>query len=152
MRLAFSITVCRLVPPGSLVGVLRAARVEALGAALEFDGPAARSLGLNAALAALNRRLLRPGTLGRGAGRLGAPGGGVRPLGAEVLVELNSESCTRRPASRAWAIIRRARRAHHHSSDREHRVQRRQAGRTSHSDRASRSHRAQEGEMAADVR
>jgi hypothetical protein len=67
-------------------------------------------------------------------------------LGANVVVELNSESRTRRPAARAWAIIRRARRAHQRSSDREHRNQRRQA------DRTSRSHQAQQREMVADTR
>jgi len=33
-------------------------------------------------------------------------------LGANVVVELNSESRARRPTTRAWAIIRRAERAH----------------------------------------
>jgi hypothetical protein len=73
-------------------------------------------------------------------------------LGAAVVVELNSESRTRRPATRAWAIIRRAQRAHQRSSDREHRSQRRQADRTSRTDRASRSNEAQERGMVADAR
>ena len=55
-------------------------------------------------------------------------------MGAEVVVELNSESRTRRPTTRAWAIIRRAQRAHQHASDRQQRDERRQA------DRAGRSH------------
>jgi WhiB family redox-sensing transcriptional regulator len=70
-------------------------------------------------------------------------------LGANVVVELNSESRTRQPATRAWAIIRRAQRAHRRTSDREDRSQRRQADR---SDRTSRSHHAQERGMVADAR
>ena len=35
-------------------------------------------------------------------------------LGANVVVELNSESHARQPTTRAWAIIRRAERAHRH--------------------------------------
>ena len=57
-------------------------------------------------------------------------------LGAAVVVELNSESRTRRPTSRAWAIIRRAERAHRRQVDRRHRGERRQA------DRVDRPHRA----------
>jgi hypothetical protein len=60
-------------------------------------------------------------------------------LGAEVVVELNSESRTRRPTTRAWAIIRRAQRAHHRASDRQHRGERRQLDRTSRTDRTGRS-------------
>jgi hypothetical protein len=73
-------------------------------------------------------------------------------LGAEVVVELNSESRTRRPATRAWSIIRRAQRAHRRTSDREHRSQRRQADRSGRSDRTSRSHHAQEQGLVADAR
>jgi hypothetical protein len=40
-------------------------------------------------------------------------------LGANVVVELNSESRARQPTSRAWAIIRRADRAYRHPSDRQ---------------------------------
>jgi len=60
-------------------------------------------------------------------------------LGAEVVVELNSESRTRRPTTRAWAIIRRAQRAHQRSSDRQHRGERRHADWASRSDRTGRS-------------
>jgi WhiB family transcriptional regulator, redox-sensing transcriptional regulator len=60
-------------------------------------------------------------------------------LGAEVVVELNSESRTRRPTTRAWAIIRRAHRAHQRASDRQHRGQRRQLDRTSRTERTGRS-------------
>jgi len=60
-------------------------------------------------------------------------------LGANVVVELHSESHARRPTSRAWAIIRRAQRAHRNPSDRQGRGERRQADRTSRGDRTSRS-------------
>jgi hypothetical protein len=75
-------------------------------------------------------------------------------LGAEVVVELNSESRTRRPTTRAWAIIRRAQRAHRHSSDsdRQGRGERRQADRATRSDRTSRSRQPQERGMVADAR
>jgi hypothetical protein len=60
-------------------------------------------------------------------------------LGAEVVVELNSESRTRRPTTRAWAIIRRAERAHQRTGDRQHRSERRQLDRASRTDRTDRS-------------
>jgi len=60
-------------------------------------------------------------------------------LGAEVVVELNSESRTRRPTTRAWAIIRRAQRAHRRTSDRQQRGERRQVDRAGRTDRTSRS-------------
>jgi hypothetical protein len=60
-------------------------------------------------------------------------------LGAEVVVELNSESRTRRPTTRAWAIIRRAHRAHQRASDRQQRGERRHADRASRTDRTGRS-------------
>jgi len=108
---------------------------------------------LDGAFVALNRRLLPARE--RPAGELAA---WVRreeeyaTLGASVVVELNSESRTRRPATRAWAIIRRARRAHHRRGDREHRSQRREADRSGRTDRTSRSHQAQERGMVADAR
>jgi WhiB family redox-sensing transcriptional regulator len=73
-------------------------------------------------------------------------------LGANVVVELNSESRARQPTTRAWAIIRRADRAHRHTSDRQGRGERRQADRTTRSDRTSRSHRPEERGMIADAR
>jgi WhiB family transcriptional regulator, redox-sensing transcriptional regulator len=74
-------------------------------------------------------------------------------LGAEVVVELNSESRTRRPTTRAWAIIRRAQRAHQRSSDRQHRGEGRHADRASRTDRTSRPHaQVQEREVLADSR
>jgi WhiB family redox-sensing transcriptional regulator len=60
-------------------------------------------------------------------------------LGAEVVVELNSESRTRRPTTRAWAIIRRGQRAHQRTSDRQHRGERRQTDRASRTNRTGRS-------------
>jgi WhiB family redox-sensing transcriptional regulator len=73
-------------------------------------------------------------------------------LGAAVVVELNSESRTRRPATRAWAIIRRGQRGQHRASDRQGRSERRRADRASRSGRTSRSEQAQQREMAADAR
>jgi hypothetical protein len=70
-------------------------------------------------------------------------------LGANVVVELNSESRSRRPTSRAWAIIRRADRAHRRHQDREQRGERREAGRASRPDR---SHQPQERERAEHLR
>jgi hypothetical protein len=58
---------------------------------------------------------------------------------ASVVVELTSESRTRRQTTRAWAVIRRAQRAHHREADRQHRGDRRQADRAG---RADRPHRA----------
>jgi WhiB family redox-sensing transcriptional regulator len=77
-------------------------------------------------------------------------------LGAEVVVELNSESRTRRPTTRAWAIIRRAHRAHQRASDRQQRGERRQADRASRTDRTDRTGRSPsqlaEREVTADAR
>jgi len=67
-------------------------------------------------------------------------------LGANVVVELYSESHARRPTTRAWAIIRRADRSHRLAGQRASRDDRR------HADRASRSHQPQEREIVADVR
>jgi hypothetical protein len=60
-------------------------------------------------------------------------------LGAEVVVEMGSETYGKRPAARVWAITRRAQRAHRRTVDRQQRDQRRQADRAS---RADRPHRA----------
>jgi WhiB family transcriptional regulator, redox-sensing transcriptional regulator len=80
-------------------------------------------------------------------------------LGAAVVVELNSESRTRRPTTRAWAIIRRAhrahrgQRAHQRASDRQQRGQRRQLDRASRTDRTGRSPaHVQEREMVGGAR
>jgi hypothetical protein len=74
-------------------------------------------------------------------------------LGANVVVELHSESHPRRPTTRAWAIIRRGQRAHQRVSDRQQRGERRQVDRASRADRTGRSHaQGQEREMVAGAR
>jgi hypothetical protein len=73
-------------------------------------------------------------------------------LGANVVVELNSESRARRPTARTWAIIRRAERAQGRTNDREDRGERRQADRTTRTDRTSRSQHTYERAMATDAR
>jgi WhiB family transcriptional regulator, redox-sensing transcriptional regulator len=70
-------------------------------------------------------------------------------LGANVVVELNSESHARQPTTRAWAIIRRADRSHRLAGQRASRLDRRH---TDRADRAGRSQQPQEQEMAADTR
>jgi hypothetical protein len=70
-------------------------------------------------------------------------------LGANVVVELYSESHARQPNTRAGAIIRRADRSHMLAGQRASRSDRRHADRA---DRTRRSHQAQEHEMAADAR
>ena len=67
-------------------------------------------------------------------------------LGANVVVELNSESHARKPTTRAWAIIRRADPSHRLVGQRASRPERR------HADRADRADQPQEREMAADAR
>ena len=70
-------------------------------------------------------------------------------LGARVVVELHTESHATKPSTRAWEIARRAGRAHHRQQDREQRGKRRQADRTSRTDRP---HQLQERGMVADAR
>jgi hypothetical protein len=70
-------------------------------------------------------------------------------LGANVVVELYSESHARRPTTRAWAIIRRADRNHRLANQRTSRSDRRHADRA---DRTSRSNQPEERETAADAR
>jgi hypothetical protein len=70
-------------------------------------------------------------------------------LGANVVVELNSESRARQPTTRAWAIIRRADRAQRLANQRTSRLERCQADRA---DRTSRSHQPQEREITVDAR
>jgi hypothetical protein len=70
-------------------------------------------------------------------------------LGANVVVELYSESHARKPTTRAWAIIRRADRSHRLAGQRASRPDRRHADRA---DRTSRSQQPQEREMVADAR
>jgi WhiB family transcriptional regulator, redox-sensing transcriptional regulator len=111
--------------------------------------PAARRL--DAAFLALNRRLLP--ARARSDQELAAR---VRraeeyaTLGAEVVVEMGSETYGKRPAARAWAITRRAQRAHRRHADRQHRDQRRQADRASRTDPTRRARApAQEREVMA---
>jgi WhiB family transcriptional regulator, redox-sensing transcriptional regulator len=74
-------------------------------------------------------------------------------FGAEVVVEMGSETYGRRPAARVWAITRRAQRAHRRASGRQQRDQRRQADRASRTDRTSRARApVQEREVTADAR
>jgi hypothetical protein len=74
-------------------------------------------------------------------------------LGADVVVELYSESHARRPTTRAWAIIRRAERAQRRTSDRQGRGERRHTDGTDRADRTSRPHpQPEEREMVADAR
>jgi hypothetical protein len=61
-------------------------------------------------------------------------------LGANVVVELNSESHARQPTTRAWAITRRADRSHRLADQRASRADRRDTDRTGRADRTSRSH------------
>jgi WhiB family transcriptional regulator, redox-sensing transcriptional regulator len=109
---------------------------------------------LDAAFVALNRKLLP--SRARSGEELAAR---VRRaeeyavFGAEVVVEMGSETYGKRPAARAWAITRRAQRAHRRAADRQHRGDRRQAGRASRTDRTGRAHApVQEREVTADAR
>jgi hypothetical protein len=70
-------------------------------------------------------------------------------LGANVVVELYSESHARQPTTRAWAIIRRADRSYRLAGQRASRPDRRHAERA---DRPGRSQHPQEREIAADAR
>jgi len=69
-------------------------------------------------------------------------------LGANVVVELDSERHARKPTTRAWAIIRRADRSHRLAGQRASRSERH----TDRADRPGRSQQPQEREMAADAR
>jgi hypothetical protein len=70
-------------------------------------------------------------------------------LGARVVVELHTESHAAKPSTRAWAITRRADRAHRLTGQRVSRAERRHADRA---DRTSRSQQPKEREMVADAR
>jgi hypothetical protein len=72
-------------------------------------------------------------------------------LGANVVVELYSESHARRPITRAWAIIRRADRSHRLASQRSSRADRRQADRVVRGDRAT-PQQCEERSLLADAR
>jgi WhiB family redox-sensing transcriptional regulator len=74
-------------------------------------------------------------------------------LGAEVVVEMGSETYGKRPAARVWAITRRAQRTHRRTVDRQGRTERRQADRASRTDRTGRARaQVQEREVTADAR
>jgi hypothetical protein len=70
-------------------------------------------------------------------------------LGANVVVELHSESHARQPTTRAWAIIRRADRSHRLAGQRASRPERRH---TDRADRTTQPQQPQERELAADAR
>jgi hypothetical protein len=72
-------------------------------------------------------------------------------LGARVVVELHTESHAANPTTRAWAITRRAQRAHHRQLDREQRGDRRHAERSNRADRISRPHQLKERAVPADT-
>jgi hypothetical protein len=108
---------------------------------------------LDAAFLALNRKLLP--ARARSEAELAAR---VRRaeeyavFGAEVVVEMGSETYGKRPAARAWAITRRAQRPHHRQADRQQRGQRR-ADRASRTDRTGRARAlVEEREVTADAR
>jgi WhiB family transcriptional regulator, redox-sensing transcriptional regulator len=109
--------------------------------------PASRRL--DAAFVALNRKLLP--ARARSDQELAAR---VRRaeeyavFGAEVVVEMGSETYGKRPAARAWAIARRADRGHRRQADREQRGERRQADRATRPDRP---HQPQERAMVGDA-
>jgi hypothetical protein len=69
-------------------------------------------------------------------------------LGANVVVELYSESHARQPTTRAWAIIRRAERSHRLAGQRQSRADRRHLDRAGRADRTSRSRQPAERGMA----
>jgi hypothetical protein len=93
----------------------------------------------------------RPGTAGGRAAPVGPPRRGVRHPGRQRRRRAEQREPGRKPTSRAWAI-RRANRAHRHTSERQGRSERRQADRATRSDRTSRSDQPEERGMVADAR
>jgi hypothetical protein len=77
---------------------------------------------------------------------------GYAILGANVVVELYSESHARKSTTRAGAIIRRADRSHRLAGQRASRSERRHADRTGRADRTNRSPQPEERGMVADAR
>ena len=71
-------------------------------------------------------------------------------LGARVVVELHTESHATKPSTRAWAITRRADRAHRRHLDREQRGERHRAGRVERTSPPQLER--EEREMVADTR
>jgi DNA-binding transcriptional MerR regulator len=111
------------------------------------------TLRLDAAFVALNRKLLpaRAGSDEELAARV-RRAEEYAILGADVVVEMGSETYSKRPAARVWAITRRAQRAHHRQADREERDERRHSERAARTDRTQRSHQPEEREVVADAR
>jgi hypothetical protein len=101
---------------------------------------------------ALNPAPSQPGNGRRLSCSVGQPRRGIRHLGANVVVELYTESRTRKSSTRAWAIIRRADRGHRLAGQRVSRADRRHTDLTGPADRTSRFQQSQEQEMAADTR
>jgi hypothetical protein len=114
--------------------------------------PATRRL--DGAFVALNRKLLP--ARARSEQELAARvrrGEEYAALGAEVVVEMGSETYGKRPAARVWAITRRAQRAHRRAVDRQGRTERRRADRASRTDRTSRARApVEERQVTADAR
>jgi hypothetical protein len=74
-------------------------------------------------------------------------------LGANVVVELYSESHASRPTTRVWAILRRAQRSQRRTDDRQARTERRHVDRTSRTDPYHKvGALVRERELTADVR
>jgi hypothetical protein len=73
-------------------------------------------------------------------------------LGARVVVELHSESHAAKPSTRAWAITRRADRAHRRHLDRQQRSDRHRADRERRTDRTRRPHQPQDRGMVVEAR
>jgi hypothetical protein len=73
-------------------------------------------------------------------------------FGAEVVVEMGSETYGKRAAARAWAITRRAQRAHRLTGQRTSRADRRHSEREHRSDRTNRPQQPRERGMVADAR
>jgi hypothetical protein len=72
-------------------------------------------------------------------------------LGARVVVELHTESHAAKPTTRAWAITRRADRAHRLAGQRTSRAEHRHTEREHRRDRINRPHQPQERGMVADA-
>jgi hypothetical protein len=68
------------------------------------------------------------------------------------MVELHSESHAAKPSTRAWAITRRADRAHRVADQRASRAEHRQSEREHRRDRTDRPHQPEERGMVADAR
>jgi hypothetical protein len=72
-------------------------------------------------------------------------------LGARVVVELHTESHAAKPSARAWAITRRADRAHRRAGQHASRAEHRHTERQHRRDRTNRPQQPQERGMVADT-